>query len=181
MYVFLEKYILIPQTHLFSPINQICYYSFSSQTTLQYTFTTIIMQYFKGLTLHPSSLKFRLLTSTLEMVLVYGSETWSLSNEYQPERACLKWAAMLRPTKDVNQNSARRLRPAGYCSWHPVEDASDIVLRVPDCRSKARRCPTGRFIDMLKMDSGLELQWLYSSMLDRNNGWWFWLKDDDSL
>ena len=130
-------------------------------------------------------LKIRLLTSTVEAVLLYGSETWSLSKKQEKELdGC--YTRMLRKALNVNWREhvpnkelygdlpkittkirTRRLKLAGHCVRHPEETASDLVLWIPDRNARGRGRPTGTFIDALRRDTGLEIEELHACMQDR--------------
>jgi len=92
------------------------------------------------------TLKIRLLISTLEAVLLYGCETWSLSKKQEQELdGC--YTRMLRKALSISWREhvtyellygdlpkiptkirTRRLKLAGHCARHPEEAASNLVL-----------------------------------------------------
>jgi len=129
-------------------------------------------------------LKIRLLTSTVEAVLLYGCETWSLSKKLEQELdGC--YTRMLRMALNISWREhvtdellygdlpkittkirTRRLKLAGHCARHP-EEASNLVLWVPDRGSKGRGRPTNMFIDTLTRDTGLQLEEMHACMQDK--------------
>ena len=130
-------------------------------------------------------LKIRLLTSTVEAILLYGSETWSLSKKQEKEldgcytrilRKVLNvswkehvtnkdlYGKLLKITEKIR---LRRLKLAGHCSRHPEEVAANLVLWVPDRNSRDRGRPKITYLDTLKRDTGLNLEELHACMQDR--------------
>jgi len=92
------------------------------------------------------TLKIRLLTSTVEAILLYDCETWSLSKKQEQELdGC--YTRMLRKALSISWRKhvtnvllygdlpkfstkirTRRLKLAGHCASHPEEAASNLVL-----------------------------------------------------
>ena len=119
-------------------------------------------------------LKIRLLISTVEAVLLYGCETWSLSKKQEKELdGC--YTRMLRKALNISWREhitneqlygslpristkirARRLKLAGHCVRHPEEVASNLVLWIPDRSSRKRGCSTGTILITLKRDACLQ-------------------------
>ena len=134
-------------------------------------------------------LKERLFLSTVESILLYGSETWTLTKKLQ-KRLDGCYTRMLRMAYDVSWKAkltniqlydglpavstkiaSRRLKLAGHCMRHPEEEASKLVLWEPKegKRNVGRRAVS--YIDILKQDTGLETtEDLKTAMMDRS-GW----------
>jgi len=130
------------------------------------------------------TLKIRLLTSTVEAVLLYGCETWSLSKKQKQELdGC--YTRMLRKALNISWREhvtnellygdlpkistkirTRRLKLAGHCARHPKEAASNLVL----WGNRGRGRPNGIFIDTLMRDTGLQLEEMHACM--QNKGQW---------
>ena len=132
-------------------------------------------------------LKRRLFVATVESVLVYGAESWTLTVKQEKAldglytrllRLALNvtWRDHVRNT-DLYANlpklstklRARRLRLAGHCVRHPELPASSFILWEPPHGGRGRR---GRkqtnYISMLKRDTGLDsIEELRTAMLDR--------------
>ena len=132
------------------------------------------------------SLKVRLFLSTVESVLLYNSETWTLTQQMSKSidgtytrmlRMALNvsWKQHLTNVElygslpKVSQKIAqRRLRLAGHCIRHPEEIASQLVLWQPSQGEVNRgRKPTD-YIDLIKRDTGLEnINEIRNVMVDR--------------
>ena len=119
-------------------------------------------------------LKERLFLSTVESVLLYGAETWTLTNTMEKQiDGC--YTRMLRLAMNVNWKDhvtneelygdlssvtrkiqQRRLRLAGHCARHPEEVANRLVLWEPLEGTKNRGRQKTTFIDNLLRDTGME-------------------------
>ena len=132
-------------------------------------------------------IKERLFLSTIEPILMYGAETWTISKIIQ-KRLDGCYTRMLRMVynvswKDKMKNvdlygklppvsskvEARRLKLAGHCVRHSDEVASNLILWEPSQgrMNVGRRAVT--YIDVLKEDTGLETtNELKTAMKDRN-------------
>ena len=135
----------------------------------------------------PHSKKISLFVALVESVLLYGSNTWTLTKSLEKSiNGC--YTRMLRMALNVSWKQhltnetlygklpkvsskirEARLRTAGHCIRHPEEEASKVVLWEP-CRGTPNR---GRkhfsYIDNLKRDTGLETTHdLKTVMMDRN-------------
>ena len=130
-----------------------------------------------------------LFLSTVESILLYGSETWALTKTLQ-KRLDGCYTRMLRMAYDISWKDkmtnlelhaglppvstkveSRRLNLAGHCTRHPEVEASKLVLWEPSQgkRNIGRRAVT--YVDVLKRDTGLETtQDLRTAMMDRS-GW----------
>ena len=126
---------------------------------------------------------------TVESILLYGSETWTLTKTLQ-KRLDGCYTRMLRMAYNISWKekmtnvqlydglppvsskvASRRLKLAGHCVRHPEEEASKLILWEPtQGRSNVgRRAVT--YIDTLKRDTGIEATHeLKTAMMDRN-GW----------
>ena len=132
-------------------------------------------------------MKRRLFVATIESVLLYGAEAWTLT--VQQERALdgvytrmlrlalnVSWRDHLRNTelygglpRVSDKLRIRRLRLAGHCVRHPELSVSPLVLWDPlhgNVRRRGRK--RTNFITMLKRDTGLDgIEDLRTAMLDR--------------
>ena len=120
-----------------------------------------------------NQLKRRLFVSTVESVLLYGSETWTLTKEDEKALNGV-YTRMLRVALNVSwedhvRNSdlydklpllsdkirQRRMRLAGHCVRHPELTASELILWEPSQGTRAVGGPRTTFIDTLKRDTGV--------------------------
>jgi len=105
-------------------------------------------------------LKIRLLTSTVEAVLLYGCETWSLSKKQE---------------RKLDGSYTRELRKALNISWRehvtnerrPDFPTLCYGYQIRDKGSRGRGRPTGTFIDTLMRDTGLQLEEMHACMQDK--------------
>ena len=134
------------------------------------------------------NLKVRLFVATVETVLLYGAETWTLTSALK-KRLDGCYTRMLRLALNISWRShttnrllygdlppvslkvqQRRMRLAGHCMRHREEEASKLVLWTPadGHTNRGRRRMT--FIDNLLQDTGLEsVEDLQAVMQDRKN------------
>ena len=134
-------------------------------------------------------LKIRLFLATVESVLLYGSQTWTIDKSLQ-NRLDGCYTRMLRMALDIcwtqkltnkqlygelppvpSKVAYRRMLLAGHCVRHPEEEASKLVLWHPKQgkRKKGRQAVT--YIDTLMEDTGIQnVEELRTAMMDRN-GW----------
>ena len=141
-------------------------------------------------------LKVRLFVATVESLLMYGAETWTLTKSLQKQLDGM-YTRMLRMVLNVSWKDhltnkelygnlpkvsmkvqQRRMRLAGHCVRHSEEIACHLVLWQPT-EGKVNR---GRrrliYIDNLLSDTGMEsTQELRNSMKDQKD----WKKRVDSL
>ena len=121
----------------------------------------------------PNNTKIRLLTSTVESVLLYGCESWTLTTALTKRldgvytrllrfALSISWKDKVRNTtlygklpKLSEKVRARRLRLAGHCVRHEDEVASNLILWDPLHGRRSRGRPSTTFIDTLKRDTGL--------------------------
>ena len=134
-----------------------------------------------------NSFKIRLFLSTVESVLLYNSESWTLTKKMEKSLDGT-YTRMLRMAKNVSWKqhmtneelyaglskitekiALRRLQLAGHCIRHPEEISSKLVLWEPTRGGPNRgRKPTD-YIDQLKRDTGLETtKDIRTAMLDRD-------------
>ena len=134
-------------------------------------------------------IKERLFLATVESVLLYGSETWTINKAlHKSLNGC--YTRMLRMALNISWEmkltnkqlyakmppvsskvAYRRLKLAGHCVRHPEEVASQLVLWQPahGHRNVGRRAVT--YIDTLMKDTNLEsIEELRTAMMDRE-GW----------
>ena len=134
-------------------------------------------------------IKERLFLATVESVLLYNSETWTMSKTMK-KRLDGCYTRMLRMAFNVSWKdkltneelygglpkvsskvASRRLKLAGHCIRHPEEEASKLVLWEPSRgkRNVGRQAVT--YIDTLKQDTGMEsTQEIRTAMMDKD-GW----------
>ena len=119
------------------------------------------------------NLKRRLFVTTVESVLLYGCEAWTLT--VKDEKALDGvYTKMLRAALNVSWEDhvtnidlydylprlsdtirQRRMRLAGHCVRHSELTASEMILWEPTHGKKTRGRPQMTYIDTLKRDSGL--------------------------
>ena len=118
------------------------------------------------------NLKIRLFVATIESILLYGCESWTLT-EAQERALDGTYTRMLRKAQNIhwsshitnkelygtlpavsNKISSRRLQLAGHCQRHPELSASKLVLWEPTHGSRSQGRPRQDFIGTLKRDTG---------------------------
>ena len=119
-------------------------------------------------------IKERLFLATVESVLLYGSEAWTLTHTMDKQRnGC--YNRMLRMAMNINYKDhvtneelygnlpqvtskiqGRRMQLAGHCWRHKEEIASKLVLWKPLDGTRSRGKQKITFIDTLLQDSGLD-------------------------
>ena len=134
-------------------------------------------------------LKERLFLSTVESILLYGSETWTMTKSLQ-KRLDGCYTRMLRMAFDVtwkqkltnedlygglpkvtSKVASRRMKLAGHCVRHPEEEASKLVLWEPSHGRRNQGRPPVTYVDVLKEDTGMTTTAeLMTVMMDRK-GW----------
>ena len=130
--------------------------------------------------------KTRLFCSTVESVLLYGCETWTLTYDLQKKldgcytkllRSILgySWKDHIRNEElygNLPKLSAkirqRRLKLAGHCKRHPEEKAHDLVLWIPNHGKRTRGKPAMSFVRQLEDDTELKIEEVESLMKDRS-------------
>ena len=134
------------------------------------------------------NLKIRLFRATVESVLLYNSETWTINKSMQRKiDGCytrmlrmalgISWQAkvsnvdLYQKLQPVSQTiRERRLRLSGHLIRHDDELAHNLVLWEPTRGRRNRGRQPVRYTDVLKQDTGLEsMDELKTAMLDRND------------
>ena len=121
----------------------------------------------------PRATKIRLFRATVESVLLYGSETWTVTKKLEESvNGC--YTRMMRTALNVHWQQhmneelygslprisetirARRLRLPGHRRRHNEETASKVLLgNVPQKSHPNRGRPRTTYIDTIKADTGL--------------------------
>ena len=132
-------------------------------------------------------LKTRFFLATVESILLYGYEAWSMSKSMEKSLNGT-YTRMLRKALDVHWSShttnaqlygnlprvsdkiaSRRLQLAGHCHRHPELSTQRLLLREPQHGHRGRGRPRTSFIDTLKRDTGAaDVGELTSLMSDRD-------------
>ena len=136
------------------------------------------------------SFKKKLFCSTVESVLLYGCETWTLTVELERKLdGC--YTKLLRTSlgyswRDHIRNEVlygklpkvtfkirqRRLRLAGHCKRHPEESAHHLTLWMPKRGNRSRGKPATSFIQQLERDIGLGGDDIRTQMVDKRRLAW---------
>ena len=136
------------------------------------------------------NIKVRLFVTTVESVLLYGSETWTLTKVLTKEiEGC--YTRLLRMAKNVSwrehktneelyqylpkastKSRQRRMRLSGHCARHKEEIASKLVMWEPTegKRSRGRRRIT--YIDNLLEDAGVNNTAELQTLMEEREYWW---------
>ena len=131
-------------------------------------------------------IKVRLFLATVESVLLYGSETWTLTKSMEKKLngcytrmllMCLNITWKQKLTNEqlyqelplvANKVAERRMKLAGHCIRHPELTASSFVLWKPSKGKTSRGRPAISYIDNLRRDTGLvEVTEIKTAMQDR--------------
>lgn len=135
------------------------------------------------------NLKRRLFVTTVESVLMYGCEAWTLT--VKDEKALdgvytrMLRAALNVPWEDHIRNvdlygylprlsdtiRQRRMRLAGHCMRHPELTASQLILWEPTHGRKSRGRPHATYIDTLKRDTGLSSASEIRTLMEDREQW----------
>ena len=119
-------------------------------------------------------LKIRTFQATIESILLYGSETWTIDKSLERRiNGC--YTRLLRMILNVSWRdhitnvelykelpkitdviTTRRLRIAGHCIRHDDEVAHDLILWQPTSGKSNRGRKAVTYIDNLKKDTGLD-------------------------
>ena len=132
----------------------------------------------------PKESKVNLFKVTIQPILLYGSETWTLSSRQQ-KRLDGAFTSLLRRAQNISWKQhktlreiycglprisdvvrKRRLRFAGHCYRASNEAVSSLVLwkPAPVTRRRGRKLS---YPDLISRDSGIEIQDLANAMSDR--------------
>ena len=134
-------------------------------------------------------IKERLFLATVESVLLYNSETWTMTKTME-KRLDGCYTRMLRMAFNVSWKdkltneelygglpkvsskvASRRMKLAGHCIRHPEEEASKLVLWEPTKGKRNVGKQAVSYIDNLKKDTGMESpQEIRTAMKDKE-GW----------
>ena len=135
-------------------------------------------------------LKIRLFTDTVESVLLYGSETWTMTKRLTKIiDGC--YTRMLRMALNINQymmritNSElygnlpkvsskvaqRRLRLAGHAQRHPELTLHSVLLWEPLHGRAGRGRPRQTYIDTLRADTGLQDTRDIANIMEHRERW----------
>ena len=130
------------------------------------------------------NIKIRLFQTTIQPILLYGSETWSLSSKQQ-KRLDGTYTSLLRRAQNISWRQhktlkeiykglprisdvvcKRRVRVAGHCHRASNEAVSSLVLWKPRSTTskKGRKLS---YPDVISRDSCIEVQDLATAMSDR--------------
>ena len=133
-----------------------------------------------------AELKVQFFRAFVEPILLYGSETWTLSAKLQKRLDGTYTRLLMRvknlswkmhPNKQLTYGNLkpvssivkrRRVQFAGHCLRATNEVVSPLILWKPE--SIGRRCQKLTFPDVISRDSGINKQDLETAMLDRE----FW-------
>ena len=131
------------------------------------------------------SIKLKFFQATVESVLLYGSETWTVTNKIGKSLdGC--YTRMLRRALDVSwkdhitnkelygdlpkittQISKRRLQFAGHCKRSEGKIVSELVTWRPTQGRRSAGRPTKTFVDLLHQDTGFTTHEIEACMQDR--------------
>ena len=132
-----------------------------------------------------TSLKIRTFTVTVEPILLYGSETWTINVSLRKKiddcytrllrmASNISWKEKL--TNDILYRGMhkileiikqRRMRLAGHCVRHPEEVAHNLILWIPKQGTRTRGRQSKTFIETQKHDFECEEDELRKLMMDR--------------
>ncbi|KAL5260700.1 hypothetical protein ACHWQZ_G010752 [Mnemiopsis leidyi] len=120
------------------------------------------------------NLKVRLFIATVESILLYGSETWTLT-ESMKKRVDGCYTRMLRMALNIDWRwgltnrevygslprvtmkiQERRMRLAGHIHRHPELAAHQVLLWEPSHGNRSRGRPAFTYVDCLRKDTGLQ-------------------------
>ena len=137
----------------------------------------------------PTELKKRLFIATVESILLYGSETWTVTKEISKKidgcysrmlRMALNidWKAHI-TNKEVYGNlprvttkiQERRMRLAGHLTRHDDLVAHKLVLWEPNHGKRSPGRPRITFVDVLRKDTGLDSTTELKALMDDRVLW----------
>ena len=137
----------------------------------------------------PRQIKLSFFYATVESVLLYGSECWTLKPTLQKALdGC--YTRMLRVVLNISRNThvtneslyagvlrvsdkiaARRMRLAGHCQRHQELSASKLVLWEPTHGHRSRGRPTLTYVDVLKKDAGAQSTNELAGCMENRDDW----------
>ena len=136
----------------------------------------------------PRTFKVRLLSATVESVLLYGCESWTLTQKLEKmlDGCCTQ---LLRCALNISwkdhvtneelydnipkisqKNQKWRLNLVGHCYQHKEEAAAQLIFWRPKHGKKSWGWPAQDFAGTLAQDSGIELENQGACMMD----WTVW-------
>ena len=135
------------------------------------------------------SLKKRFFIATVESILIYGCESWSM-NAAMEKALNGTYNRMLRKALNICWNShitneqlygdlpavcdkiaARRLQLAGHCHRHPELSTQKVVLWEPAHGHRGRGRPRTNYVETLKRDAGASNTSELAAMMDDRTVW----------
>ena len=137
----------------------------------------------------PRQIKLSFFYATVESVLLYGSECWTLKPTLQKSLdGC--YTRMLRVVLNIDKSThvtnerlyagifrvsdkiaARRMRLAGHCQRHQELPASKLVLWEPTHGHRSRGRPTPTYVDVLKKDTGAQTTNELAGCMENQDDW----------
>ena len=127
--------------------------------------------------------------ATVESVLLYGSECWTLNKTLQKSldgcyTRMLRAVLNISKTEHVTNNTlyegiprvsgkvaARRMRLAGHCQRHQELPASKLVLWEPTHGRRSRGRPTPTYVNVLKKDARVQSTNELAGCMENRNDW----------
>lgn len=127
--------------------------------------------------------------ATVESVLLYGSECWTLNPTLEKSldgcytrmlRAVLNISKSAHVTNKIlyegvprvsNKIAVRRMRLAGHCRRHRELPASKLVLWEPTHGHRSRGRPTLTYVDILKRDAGAQSTNELARCMENRDDW----------
>ena len=127
--------------------------------------------------------------ATVESVLLYGSECWTLKPTLEKSLdGC--YTRMLRAVLNISKSvhitnrilyegiprvsdkiAVRRLRLAGHCQRHRELPASKLVLWEPTHGHRSRGRPALTYVDILKKDAGAQSTMELARCMENRDDW----------
>ena len=137
----------------------------------------------------PCQTKLSFFYATVESVLLYGSECWTLKPTLEKSLdGC--YTRMLRAVLNINKSAhvtniilykgiprvsekiaVRRMRLAGHCHRHENLPASKLVLWEPSHGRRSRGRPTLTYVDVLKKDAGAKSTKELAKCMENRDDW----------
>jgi hypothetical protein len=134
-------------------------------------------------------LKRKFFVATIESILLYGCEAWTLTNAME-KALDGSYTRMLRKALNVHWSermtnvtlygplpklsdkiAARRLRLAGHCQRHPELGAHRLILWEPTHGQRSRGRPRTTYVDQLKRDTGATTTGELAAMMGNRKIW----------
>ena len=137
----------------------------------------------------PRHIKISFFSATVESVLLYGCECWTLTKALQKSLdGC--YTRMLRVVLNISQDqhitnqclygalpsvsekiAVRRMRLAGHCHRHRELPAQKLVLWEPTHGHRSRGRPTSTYVDVLRKDAGAESTKELTRCMENRDDW----------